>query len=169
MTTTARRSRLAAATAGLAVLVAGGIAMQPSLSAPADARSAGGSTTYTAHDQKGNLAFEDLGSPSKHGPDLGDLLAFTQTLTRGGDRVGRVSNVAVGVDARRRLFHATGTVTLANGTVEYSGLVSQTSHFVMAVTGGTDAYVGARGTVAFDNRRGRQTLTVTLTDSDLPG
>jgi hypothetical protein len=163
MTITVHRSRLAAATAGLALLATAGIALQPSPAVSADARSTGTSTTYVAHDQKRNLAFEDLGSPSKHGPDLGDILAFTQTLTLHGTRVGRVSNVAVGIDHRRHLFHATGTVFLSDGNVEFAGIVSQTPHFEMSVTGGTGAYVGATGTIVFDSEHGSQTLTITFT------
>jgi hypothetical protein len=167
MTHLAHRSRLAAATTGLALLVAAGIALHPTLTAPADALSSGSSTTYVAHDQRGNLAFEDLGSPSKHGPDLGDILAFTQTLTQHGATVGRVSNVAVGIDHKRHLFHATGTVFLAQGNLEFAGIVSQTPHFEMSVTGGTGEYVGATGTVTFDSQRQRQLLTITLTDQSI--
>ncbi len=71
-----------------------------------------------------------------------------------------MSNVAVGVDSQRNLFHATGTLSLAHGTVEFGGLVSQTSHFVLAVTGGTGTYNGAHGTLIFAQSGNRQILTL---------
>ena len=39
---------------------------------------------FVSTDEPGNMTLEDLGAKSAPGgPDLGDLLAFTQTLTRG--------------------------------------------------------------------------------------
>lgn len=117
---------------------------------------------FAAHDVKGQLAFDDLGAPSKRGPDIGDVLAFTQKLTRAGHTAGRISNTAVGVDHVRHLFQANGTIVLAHGTIEYAGLVSQGSQFVLAVTGGTGRYTSSSGTVSFTFPGHRQLITVTL-------
>jgi len=108
------------------------------------------------------MAFDDLGSPSPHGPEIGDVLAFTQRLTRNGHTAGRISNTAIGVDQARHLFQSNGTIVLPHGKIEYGGLVSQGSSFVLAVTGGTGRYTGASGTIAFTFPGNRQLLTVTL-------
>jgi hypothetical protein len=76
--------------------------------------------------------------------------------------VGRVSNVAVGVDQQRHLFQSNGTMTLAHGTVEIGGLVPQVSQFTLAVTGGTGRFQGAAGTLRFSMTGNRQILTLTL-------
>lgn len=153
-------------TAGIAAAALVGVAALGFAELSTTAANASSSSTtmrFVAHDIKGELAFEDLGQPSQQGPDLGDLLAFTQRLTRAGKTVGRVSNVAVGVDHERHLFQATGTMALSRGDVEFSGLVSQTPHFRLAVTGGTGRYTGAGGWLEFDQRQSRQVLTLTLT------
>ncbi|MGH3510484.1 MAG: hypothetical protein ACRDPI_09685, partial [Nocardioidaceae bacterium] len=62
----------------------------------------------------------------------------------------------------RHLFQTNGTLTLAHGKVEFGGLVPQTAHFVLAVTGGTGRYARAHGTLTFDNVKNRQLLTLTL-------
>lgn len=160
---TTKKTGILATTAAGAVLIGSGIAAAALTGTTATATPQQHSVTYVAHDEDGNLAFDDLGEPSKQGPDLGDVLAFTQRLTRNGKTVGRVSNTAIGVDHTRHLFHATGTVVLKDGTVEYGGLVSLDSHFVLGVTGGTGHYAGAAGTLAFDNEQESQQLTLTLT------
>jgi hypothetical protein len=73
-----------------------------------------------------------------------------------------VSNVAFGVDARRHLFQANGTMALAHGRITFAGLVSQRRHFTLAATGGTGAYLRATGKIAFDFDHSRQVLTVAL-------
>ena len=171
MTTTARLSRTALAlpALGLATLLlvpaqtpATAVAPQASTtteSAPAPHPSV---TTYVGHDEAGNMAFVDLGDPSPHGPDLGDLVAFTQTLTLGGKRVGLAHVAAVVVDHRRHLSQASGTLTLQGGTVEVAGIVTMTSRFTLAVTGGTGRYTGAAGVLKFHNKHGAQLLTLKL-------
>jgi hypothetical protein len=149
--------RTGVATACLATVLGGAAA----LTGPADAAH-GTTLRFVAHDVPGQMAFDDLGAASPNGPEIGDVLAFTQRLTRAGHTVGRVSNAAVGVDQTRHLFQANGTIVVAHGSVEYGGLVSQGSRFVLAVTGGTGRYVGATGSVTFTFKGGRQLLTVAL-------
>jgi hypothetical protein len=141
MNKTIRRTGVAAAC--LATVLGGATV----LTGPADAAH-GTTLRFVAHDVPGQMAFDDLGAASPDGPGIGDVLAFTQRLTRAGHTVGRISNASVGVDQARHLFQANGTIVLAHGTVEYAGLVSQGSRFVLAVTGGTGRYVGVSGTLA---------------------
>lgn len=156
------RKSTAAVAATALFAVGGATIVDISTGATANATTSDTSTRFVAHDIGGNMALDDLADPKGGRPGIGDLLAFTQRLTRAGRTVGRVSNVAVGVDAQRNLFHATGTLSLVHGTVEFGGLVSQTSHFVLAVTGGTGKYNGAQGTLGFSQSGGRQLLTLKL-------
>jgi hypothetical protein len=146
----------AAATVSAAVLVGLG----PNAADAADSRV---TLRFVAHDVPGNFAMADIAPPNGPGPDIGDVMAFTQRLTHGGETVGRISNVAIGVDHQRHLFQSTGTASLAHGKVTFSGLVPQKPHFRLAVTGGTGRYRGVGGVMAFDNVDGRQHITLTLT------
>jgi hypothetical protein len=129
------------------------------------ARSAAGGSTarhFALHDEAHNMAFEDLGRPSRTGPDLGDLVAFSQRVTRNGETVGQIRNSAIGVDHKRHLFQAEGTLRLPRGDVEFAGLVTQTSEFTLVVTGGSGAFLGATGTMDFRFKGHRQLLTLRL-------
>jgi hypothetical protein len=151
--------RKSAATLTAAGLLAGG-AVLATVTGSATASTSYTTTRYVAHDVAGQLAMADIADPRDGSPGMGDVLAFTQRLTRGGKAAGRVSNVAIGVDAVRHLFQANGTMVLPHGRVEFAGLVPQTSHFVLAVTGGTGRYRDAAGTLTFDNVGGRKLLTL---------
>ena len=107
---------------------------------------------FVAVDQPGNMAMEDLGAKdaSDQGPDIGDLLAFTQTLQRNGKNAGEVHVFAVGVDHTQHLSEATGTVVLADGTIQIAGIVPQSPAFTLAVVGGTGHYLGDTGTMDFN-------------------
>ena len=119
---------------------------------------------FVAADEPDNMAVEDLGAKSAPGgPDLGDLLAFTQTLTRDGKRVGQVHVVAVGVDHKRQLSEATGTIMLDDGSIQLAGIVATDPTFMLTVTGGTRAYADQIGTMAFDGSGNVQKMTVHLT------
>jgi Allene oxide cyclase barrel like domain len=144
----------------LALLAAGAAALAASVSL---AGTSGARTlVFTTHDEPGNFALEDLGAKSAHGPGIGDLLAFTQTLTAGGKTVGAVRLAAVGVDRRRPLTQAEGTVVLANGTIEVAGLVPQAPRFTLAVVGGTGAYVGSHGTLTIATPAHTSRMTINL-------
>lgn len=128
--------------------------------------SAGGAApntlVFTAHDEPANFAFDDLGPKSKQGPDIGDVLAFTQTLVAHGKPAGVVHLAAIGVDGRRHLTQATGTVVLADGTIAVSGVVPQSHLFSLAVVGGTGAYAGAHGTLTVRTPAHTSTITIAL-------
>ncbi len=115
---------------------------------------------FTAHDEPGNQSVDDLGTPSPDGPDIGDLIAFTQTLTRNGQSAGLVHVAAIVVDHQRHLSHADGTIELPQGTIEVAGIVAQTPTITLAVTGGTGRYIGATGDLSFHLTDTSQTLTL---------
>jgi hypothetical protein len=121
---------------------------------------------FVAHDEPGNMTLEDLGAKSAPGgPDIGDLLAFTQSLTRAGKPAGQVHVTAVGVDHKRHLSEATGTITLSNGTIQIAGIVTMQPTFTLTVTGGTGTYAGNSGTLDFDASSNVQKMTVHLTSN----
>lgn len=174
-TTTARATRAAIAVPALGLVAAALLvhSQLPATAAPAPATSAtsavaaaqatrASKTTYVAHDEAGNSAFVDLGDPSPQGPDIGDLVAFTQTLTRDGKQVGLAHVAAVVVDHKRHLSQANGTLQIPGGTVEVAGTVTMASRFTLAVTGGTGRYIGARGVLKFHSDHNRQLLTLKL-------
>lgn len=154
--------RLAYAAVPAALLAAGATA--PAVANQDHAARARQATTRTfvATDEPGNMTVEDLGAPSPDGPGLGDLVAFTQDLARNGHHAGTAHVSAIGVDARRHLSEATGTLRLHGGTVQVGGLVNRSPRFTLAVTGGTGRYVGARGTMLFDASGEVQRITLHL-------
>ena len=119
---------------------------------------------FVAVDQPGNMAMEDLGAKdaSDQGPDIGDLLAFTQTLQRNGKNAGEVHVFAVGVDHTQHLSEATGTVVLADGTIQVAGIVPQSPAFTLAVVGGTGHYLGDTGTMDFNAGGPSEKITLHL-------
>lgn len=145
----------------LTLLAAGAatVAASVSLAGTAGART----LVFTMHDEPGNFALDDLGAKSTSGPGIGDVLAFTQTLTAGGTKAGVVHLAAVGVDHRRHLTQAAATVVLAGGTIEVAGVVPQAPRFTLAVVGGTGAYVGSSGTLAVTTPGHTSRMTITLT------
>lgn len=156
-----RTIRLGAAV-GLAALAAAGLtACASAQGAPA----VPGERTlaFVATDEEGNTAVEDLGEKSPpQQVDIGDLIAFTQTLTANGKPAGEVHVVSVGVDHQRHLSEGTATIVLPDGTIALAGIVSTEPTFTLAVTGGTGAYTGDTGTMDFDGSGDVQKMTVHL-------
>jgi hypothetical protein len=126
------------------------------------ARSHGVTLKFVARDEPGNEAFDDLGTKSPNGPDIGDVLAFTQSLTVDGAVVGQIHVAAVGVDHQRHLSQANGTIVLAGGTVEVVGVVPMTPTFTLAVVGGTGRYADQTGTLSINATGTDQALTLQL-------
>ena len=152
-----------------AALTAGGLGACSSSKA-AETKSSGSAAAqsattlhFVATDEDGNMVNEDLGDKSAEGgPDIGDLLAFTQSLTLDGKAAGQVHVAAVGVDHTRHLTQINGTLVLSDGDIEVAGVVSQEPAFTLAITGGTGSYVGAAGTIDFNLDGDTQTLTAHL-------
>lgn len=151
-----RKTKLSLATA-IAVLCAAALGV-----AFSSAGSAGATLRFVAHDEPGNFALDDLGAKSTQGPDIGDVIAFTQTLSVGGKTAGSVHLGAIGVDHRRHLTQATGTVVLRNGTIAVAGLVPQSHLFTLAVLGGTGSYAGTHGTLTVSTPAHTSTITIAL-------
>ena len=131
---------------------------------PTSAHKSSTTLSFVSHDEAGNETLVDLGPKSAPGgPDIGDVLAFTQRLTAAGHTVGQIHVVAIGVDHQRNLSEASGTIDLANGSIQVAGIVSEQPSFTLAVTGGTGAYQGNSGSMVFDASTGSQKITVHLT------
>jgi len=151
-------------------LIIGGVSACASPSHPADAAAPAGvapaanltTLSYIATDIDGDNVFVDLGDKSDQGPDIGDLLAFTQNLSSDGENVGQVHVAAVVVDHDTHVSEATGTIVLADGSIQVAGVVTQDPKFTLTVTGGTGAYLGATGTMSFDASGSDQTITLEL-------
>lgn len=152
-------TRKATLTLALSIAVLGAAALGVALSSAATGTQP---LVFTARDEPGNFALDDLGSKSTYGPDIGDVIAFTQTLTKAGKSAGVLHLAAIGVDHRRNLTQATGTVVLPGGTVDVAGLVAQSHLFALAVVGGTRSYVGAHGTLTVSTPAHTSTITITL-------
>lgn len=118
--------------------------------------------SFVATDIDGNNVTIDLGKKDHGGPDIGDLVAFTQTLSTDGKDVGEVHVIAAVVDHTSHLSEATGTIVLTNGSIQLAGVVAMEPTFTLTVTGGTGDYVGATGTMDFDASSDVQTMTVHL-------
>ncbi len=161
-----------AAALGIAALLASGIA-GCSTTSPASAGIGGTAVvqpasnktttlTFDASDIDGNMAMVDLGGKSADGPDIGDMVSFTQNLSQDGKVVGQVHVSSVVVDHEKKLSESNGTMVLDGGTIQLSGLVSMDPTFTLAITGGTGKYLGATGVMDFDGSGPTQVMKVTL-------
>jgi len=155
----AHRNKIIVTAAALAVAAAVAAAAVAGGSGPAR------TLTFVSRAEPNNIAFDDLGAKSPQGPDIGDLLAFTHDLLANGKPTGLVHLAAVGVDHKRHLSEAFGTIVLQGGTINLSGLVPQAPRFTLAVAGGTGTYTGARGTVTISTPGHTSTLTINLAAS----
>ena len=138
----------------------------------ADGRSAAvAAQTFTLVEHDGPFSFVDL-PPVQSGPGRsvtpGDLLVLTNPLTRpGGAKAGRLYAACTVIDARTSIddaiLHCNGSYVLPRGTLALSTTepVASAPTLRLAVTGGTGAYAGARGTVV--SRAGREAGTRTDT------
>jgi hypothetical protein len=100
--------------------------------------------------------------PRRHGdvpPSPGDtsIVGYRVLDATGEKRLGRVSSVCVSTDRRGQAMQCTGALTLPDGTIMLEGPGNP-----LAITGGTGAYAGARGTAEGHDHDGRTTLTVTF-------
>ena len=124
-------------------------------------------TTFTVVEQPGTFHFVDLPPMQKHPntASAGDELAFINTLTQGGKRVGRAQAVCTFTKAghaRNPLLQCEGSFTLQGSELTVAGAIafnSSTMH--IAITGGTGKYEGASGQVtAVNHPDGSSTDTV---------
>jgi len=122
----------------------------------------GQTLTFTARDEPGNFALDDLGPKSKDGPGVGDVLAFTQTLISGGRTAGAIHVGAIGVENQAHLAQANGTVVLKGGTIDVAGIVPQSPSFSLTVVGGTGTFAGMHGVLTVTTPAHTSRITITL-------
>lgn len=98
----------------------------------------------------------------KKGFSVGDSFIFSEQLTQNGKKTGYDHIVCThAADWPSSAESCTGTVALANGTLQLAGLSKQ-GPFSVAVVGGTGAYAGARGTARITSQGEKGSLTITL-------
>lgn len=154
----------ALAAASLTGCSSGNPATHPATTAKAVVATTPTTLHFVASDEAGNMALEDLGAKSPEGgPDIGDIIAFTQTLTLDGKPAGEVHVVSIGVDHKRHLSECSATMMLDGGTIQLGGVVSMEPTFTLTVLGGTGTYAGVTGTMDFDGGGDVQKMDVTLT------
>jgi hypothetical protein len=100
--------------------------------------------------------------PRQHGrhhpPSRGDGFVMTETVfdPASGDRIGRTQTACTVIDARHGRLQCTGTIVLPQGEIAVQG----DGQPPFAVTGGTGAFAGARGTLDGSEHDGRIDVTV---------
>jgi hypothetical protein len=151
----------------LAAAAAATAAIVPITSAPAASPD---SLTLDAHLDRATMRMVDQRPKGRSG---GDTFVFSTSLTRGGKPAGRgeftqtiVDDRYQGVSIHADLLLADGTLELAGGGLNRrppGGAAPARNSSDMAVTGGTGAYAGARGSVHLvDVGRTTQRLEVAL-------
>lgn len=97
-----------------------------------------------------------------HPPSRGDGLVLIEKVydPATGDRIGRSQTACTVIDARHSRLQCTGTVVLPQGEIA----LQSDGHPPVAVTGGTGAFAGARGTADGNEHDGRIDVTVHFTN-----
>jgi hypothetical protein len=120
----------------------------------------GGSASTLTYTTKQH-AFAQVDS-GKKGFSIGDEFIFSEQLLQSGKQVGYDHIVCThAADWPTSAESCTGTVVLANGTLQLAGL-SRRGPFSVAIVGGTKAYAGARGTANVTSQGEKGTLTISL-------
>jgi Allene oxide cyclase barrel like domain len=89
--------------------------------------------------------FLDLG---QQGFSLGDEFVFSANLMRQGERVGRLGVECTVTSTRTEDVQCVATARFGNGQITVQGLLrGEPESFLLAVTGGTGAYLGTEGSV----------------------
>ncbi len=120
----------------------------------------GNSTSTLAYTTKQH-AFAQVDT-GKKGFSIGDAFIFSEQLLQKDKQVGYDHIVCThAANWPSSAESCTGTVVLANGTLELGGL-SKRGPFTIAVLGGTGDYAGARGTAKVTSQGEKGTLTISL-------
>ena len=128
-----------------------------SIGGPADR---GGARSFKLDLRFGEDPFIDVGAS---GPSLGDLRVLDDRLFRGNRQVGRDGGSCVVTNASRPEAACSLTFRLPRGTIAGQWLNQPPRRKVVAVTGGTGLYRGARGDViVFEQSSSRGTATFRL-------
>lgn len=131
---------------------------------PATAHPQAATTTLTLVEQEGSARFID--NPPRNGerrpPSIGDQLILTGVDfdASGRKRLGR-SNLSC-TFVGRGVMSCAGTIALDDGQLTIQGVARDEKTTVVAVTGGTHRYAGARGTMSVTETGQRETAVVTL-------
>jgi hypothetical protein len=144
--------------AGLAIV--GGLAI-----AHAGTAQEPGMRTLTLVQKKTKPTFVDLGrkSSSSFNPSPGDLTVFAAKLSQpDGTPAGRSQGYCVAADVRHRGEQCSYSFDLREGQIDGEGKVVYGRRFSIPVSGGTGAYEGARGSVAFTVGRRSDRLEIRL-------
>jgi hypothetical protein len=118
-----------------------------------------GERTLKFVEKGGKSKFVDVApkSTKRHpAPSPGDEFVFASPLyDESGARAGFVDvHCAVGVGVSRNDADCIGTAKLKDGTISVAGLSGDSRTTVVAITGGTGAYEGARGSITSIARSG---------------
>lgn len=150
------RKQTIAALAGVAALLTLGVATNGS------AEQAQSSATIRVQSE---LTAMNRVDNAPAGESAGDLFVFTERLSRGGRRIGRITRSCVLVQPPA-LFECTFTAALAGGRLAVSEQADLTKKaFTGAITGGTGRYRRARGTVLVNVvGEGREVITFHVLD-----
>ena len=131
------------------------------IAAFAVAVTAQGKSTGTLRYTTKQHAFAQIDA-GKKGFSIGDAFIFSEQLLQNGKQVGVDHIVCThAADWPSSAESCSGTVVLANGTLQLSGL-SKRGPFTVAVLGGTGAYAGARGSAKITSQGEKGTLTIAL-------
>lgn len=132
-----------------------------------------GPSTITFKEPEKGSTFHFIDNPpkSKHGhgsPTIsaGDVLVFQNPLTVSGKQIGHLEATCTATksskDFEKADFQCQGTYVFANGTLTASALIGK--NVEGAITGGTGAYAGARGTFKAVEKKHVSTVTITLVE-----
>jgi hypothetical protein len=150
-TTTARRLSLALATAAAA------LATTAILTTTGSAQTGQPTTLHlSTHSQK------NIGFFPRHAPRPGDQIGFGDRIT--GDDTGIARTVCTIMNPKDPSFPCIVWMKLSNGTLTAQGFFPERAHTArVAITGGTGAYDGARGTaLATDITQTSSRITIQL-------
>lgn len=124
-------------------------------------------STFTVVEQPGTFHFVDLPPAQKHpnSASAGDEFVFINTLTQGGNRVGRAQagcTFTKAGHAKNPLLQCEGSFMLHGSELTVAGAIALNSNTMhIAITGGTGKYEGAGGQIiAVNHPDGSSTDTV---------
>jgi|tagenome__1003787_1003787.scaffolds.fasta_scaffold20968181_4 hypothetical protein len=144
--------RLAVLSVPAAAAAAGAIILLPGAG---NAQTGGGQTIKLV--ESGNGSFKFIDTPpkvtKKHGPSAGDGFMFANKLTDASGKAAGTLIARCNVSTKPSTLLCDGVFKLANGTITGTALTNESSlTSTIAITGGTGAYEGARGSVTSVDR-----------------
>jgi hypothetical protein len=165
--------KIVAATTVAAVAAAGAGIASGSAEPRAGAAQAGGGQTFELLERSGGLSAVDLPPRARSrraAPSRGDMVVFTKRVfaSSSGGRLGTLhAHCTVTVPGRSietAVFDCEGTLALRDGKLTFgtSARIGSQRTVTLAVTGGTGAYEGARGSIVSREQGKGDTTTDTV-------